>query len=129
MVGASIWIAFSLGVMFLACGGVLLGCSLAAGRQELWNVGLPIALVGQIALLAGLLLQLDRLWHHHRQTVATLDRVDHHLRELQGTKGHPTLGRGVSIHPAHEPSPTARLSQIKSQLELLAARLAEAEKR
>ena len=41
------WFVFTLGIGSSACGGILLGWSLATGRQELWNVGMPVALVGR----------------------------------------------------------------------------------
>jgi len=52
--GAFTWMGLSLGTAAFACGGILLGWSMAAGRQELWNIGLPVALGGQIALMVGL---------------------------------------------------------------------------
>lgn len=66
-----VWTSVSLGIMALACGGVLMAWSLLGTRPELWNVGLPIAILGQIALVLGLILQLDRLWRHHRRTAAS----------------------------------------------------------
>ena len=32
------------------------------GRQDLWAIGTPIILAGQIVLVLGLVLQLDRIW-------------------------------------------------------------------
>jgi len=43
----------AVGLMALACGGVLLVWSLATARDELWNLGLPIAVAGQVAVLLG----------------------------------------------------------------------------
>jgi hypothetical protein len=53
-----IWLALGLGMAALACGVVLAGWGIATHRDELWNMGLPIAMVGQLGLVAGLLLQL-----------------------------------------------------------------------
>ena len=80
--GVLAWMALSLGTTTFACGGMLLGWSLVAERQELWNLGLPIALGGQIVLLIGLVLQLDRLWHDNRHAAAKLDQVDEQLHDL-----------------------------------------------
>ena len=41
--GGFTWFVLALGTASFACGGVLLGWSLATGRHELWNVGLPVA--------------------------------------------------------------------------------------
>lgn len=53
-----VWLALGLGMSTTACGVVLACWGLAAGRQALWNAGLPVALVGQLGLVAGLLGQL-----------------------------------------------------------------------
>lgn len=78
-----IWLLLSLGLMAFVCGGVLVGWSLAAGRNELWYIGLPIALAGQIGLLAGLVLQIQRIWEDHRAAAAKRDRFDEELHHLK----------------------------------------------
>jgi hypothetical protein len=75
--------ALSLGLMAFVCGGVLLGWSVFSGRNELWNVGLPIALAGQFGLLLGLLLQLDFLGEGSRRATDRLEEVDQRLDCLQ----------------------------------------------
>ena len=114
------------------CGGVLLIWSLVAGRQELWNVGLPAAVVGQIALLVGLVLQIDRLWYDSRQAAAKLDDVDQQIHELKTT----TMLLGASQGPASATfyshlaggaGPQLLLTDLKSQLDLLAMRIAQEE--
>ena len=35
--------------MAFMCGGVLLVLSLVQGRNELWNLGMPITVVGQLS--------------------------------------------------------------------------------
>jgi hypothetical protein len=76
------WATMLLGLTAFVCGGVLLGWSIVSGREDLWSIGLPIALGGQIGLLVALVLQLDRLWHNNRSTEAKLDRVDDRLHDL-----------------------------------------------
>ena len=80
-----IWAALSLGTAALVCGGMLLGWSLWTGRGELWKIGLPIATGGQISLLIGLVLQIDRIWHDNHRTVAKLDEVNEELHDLKTT--------------------------------------------
>src|SRR5262245_39831460 len=45
------WTILSLGLAVFACGGVLLGWSLIGGRDDLWPVGMPLALIGQAGLI------------------------------------------------------------------------------
>ncbi len=126
------WIALSLGTTTFVCGGMLLGWSLVAGREELWALGLPIALGGQIALLIGLILQLDRLWHDSRHAAAKLDDVDEQLHELKtattmlGTS-HSSPGGAFYSHLSHGASPQLLLADLKSQLDLLAVKIAHGE--
>lgn len=130
--GTFTWIAVSLGTMALVCGGVLLGWSIAAERPELWNLGLPIALGGQIGLLVGLLLQLDNLWNDNRRSAAQLADVDKKLRDLKSTTAmlgntHGSPGTAFYAHLAGGASPHLLLTDLKSQLDLLAMKLAEEE--
>jgi hypothetical protein len=124
------WFVFTLGLASSACGGILLGWSLATGRQELWTIGMPVALVGQIALLAGLVLQIDRLWHDNRAAASKLDDVDEQIHELKtttmllGTNQTPASATFYS-HLAGGASPQLLLTDLKSQLDLLAIKMSE----
>jgi hypothetical protein len=124
------WFVFTLGLVSSACGGVLLGWSLASGRQELWNMGMPVALVGQVALLAGLVLQIDRLWHDNRAAASKLDDVDEQIHQLKTTTMLLGTGQGSAsatfyAHLASGASPQLLLTDLKSQLDLLAMRIAQ----
>jgi hypothetical protein len=126
-----VWSVLSLGLMGFVCGGVLLGWSILGGRQDLWTIGLPIALGGQIALLVGLVLQLDRLWHDHRHTAAKLDHFDDELHDLRTTTA--TLNNGQTdasagnfyAHLAGGAGPGLLLTDLKSQLDLLAVKIGQ----
>ena len=128
ILGAASWLALSAGTMALVCGGVLLGWSIIGQRGELWTIGLPIALAGQIGLVVGLLFQLDRIWRDHRSAAAKLDEVDQKLHDLKSTTT--LLGTAQSnpatafyCHMAEGAPPTLLLSDLKSQLDLLAVKL------
>ncbi len=129
-IGALIWAAFSLGTMSLVCGGILLAWSMATGRRELWNVGLPVAIAGQLALVIGLVLQLERLWHDNREAITKLGNVDEQLHELKAAT---TLlgtgqGSGTSVfysHLAGGAGPQILLTDLKSQIDLLALKIAQ----
>ncbi len=123
-------LALAVGTTGFVCGGILVGWSLIAGRQDLWNVGLPVALVGQIALLAGLVLQLDRLWRDNRESAAKLDNVDDQLHELKATTTLLGTAQGPAAttfyaHFAGGASPQLLLTDLKSQIDLLAMRIAQ----
>jgi hypothetical protein len=77
------WTILSLGLATFACGAVLLGWSFAAERDDLWPLGLPLALIGQAGLIVGLVLQIDGLWHSNRQTADTLSGLDEELTRVR----------------------------------------------
>jgi hypothetical protein len=128
LLGFFTWTALSLGLMAFVCGGTLLGWSMIAGRQDLWTIGLPITLAGQIGLLAGLVLQLDRLWYDHRTTAAKLDHFDEELHDLKtaatnlGT-AQSSPGSSFYAHLAGGAGPHLLLTDLKGQLDLLAAKI------
>ena len=130
--GAFTWFAVVLGTTSFVCGGVLLIWSVATGRHELWNVGLPAAVVGQIALLVGLVLQIDRLWCDNRHAVAKLNDVDQQIHELKnattllGASQGPASATFYS-HLAGGAGPQLLLTDLKSQLDLLAMKIAQEE--
>jgi hypothetical protein len=124
------WAALSLGLMAFVCGGTLLGWSMIAGRQDLWTIGLPITLAGQIGLLAGLVLQLDRLWCAHRSTAGKLNHFDEELHELKRTAtilgaAQSPPGSSFYAHLAGGAGPHLLLADLKGQLDLLAAKISQ----
>jgi hypothetical protein len=122
------WFVLLIGLMGMACGGVLLGWSLIAARQDLWPIGLPVALVGQIVLVIGLVLQMDRIWNDHSHASAKLDRMDERLADLKSTTAllgttHSTPAVSFYSHFAGGANPQILLADLKSQLDLLALKL------
>jgi len=120
--------ALSLGLMAFVCGAVLLGWSLAVGRNDLWNLGLPIALVGQFGLLVGLLWQFEGLWEGNRQAADKLDDVDERLEDLNKTAAlistaHSSPAQAFYVHMAGGASPHLLLADLKGQLDLLAVQM------
>jgi hypothetical protein len=130
--GAFGWMSLAVGTIGFICGGVLLGWSLATGRAELWSIGLPVALAGQIALLVGLALQLDRMWRDSRRSADKLDKVEEQLHDLQtattllGTS-HGPASSAFYAHFAGGANPQLLLADLKGQLDLLAVKLAKQE--
>ncbi len=128
--GSLAWTALSLGTMVLVCGAILLLWAVLSDRGELWAIGLPTAIVGQVVLLVGLVLQTDRLWRDNRTAAAKLDRVDVQLHELRATTtlmgtGGASPGSAFYSHLAGGASPHLLLNDLKGQLDLLAMRLSQ----
>ena len=128
--GSLAWSALSVGTMVLVCGAILLVWAVASDRGELWAVGLPAAVIGQVVLLIGLVLQLDRLWRDSRAAAARLSKVDVQLHELRttttlmGTSG-ASPGSAFYSHLAGGASPHLLLNDLKGQLDLLAMKISE----
>ncbi len=128
------WTAICLGLTAFACGGVLLGWSVLGDRGELWSLGVPITLVGQVALLVGLCFQLDRLWSENRDTSKRLGQMDEQLDELRqstrllGTPYH-SASQNFYAHLSEGASPKMLLSDLKGQIDLLSIRMGQQEDR
>ncbi|MBN2475761.1 MAG: hypothetical protein JXB62_14210 [Pirellulales bacterium] len=122
------WATLSLGTTAFVCGGILLGWSVVSSREELWAIGMPVTLCGQIALLLGLVLQMDRLWHDSRRASSKLDDVDQQLHELKAattrlSTSHSSPSSAFYSHLADGAGPDLLLSDLKSQLDLLAMKI------
>ncbi len=52
-------------------------------RQDMWSVGTPIILAGQVFLILGLVLELDRIWRDNRWAAVRLETVDEKLHDLK----------------------------------------------
>jgi hypothetical protein len=119
------WGFLTLGIMSLACGGMLLGWSLVAEREQFWSVGVPIVLVGQVLLLMGFVLQIDRLWSDNRETADKLNNLGHRLDEL----GHANKlsGRHGPNRSTIDDNPDLQtlLAHLKSQLDSLAVKITD----
>jgi hypothetical protein len=124
------WSAMSVGLMAFMCGGVLLGWSFLTERPDLWNLGLPVTIAGQIALLIGLVLQLERIWQNNRYAVNKLEEVDERLADIKLSQSllrvnHGSASQAFYAHMAEGANPSLLLGDLKGQLDLLAVRLAD----
>jgi hypothetical protein len=123
------WLVLSLGLMPFVCGVVLVGWSWFSGRDDLWRIGIPLALVGQAGLLAGVLLQLEASWRNHLRTAQQLDDLEARVDELQESAAllsasHSGDSRSFYAHFADGAGPNLLLADLKGQLDLLAMQLA-----
>lgn len=122
------WTLLSLGLMVFACGVILLIWGNASNRDDLWGLGLPLAISGQAGLLIGLILQLDGLWHSNRATTTSLGQLDHRLNEVKHattmlTTTHSVPARSLHAHLAQDASPQIMLADLKDQLDMLAIKI------
>jgi hypothetical protein len=125
------WMILSFGLATFACGAVLLGWSLVAKRDDLWPMGMPLALIGQAGLILGLVLQLDGLWHTNRKTARALSELDGELRNVRHvtkllSTSHASSAQSFYSHLAESASPRTRLSDLKQQIDRLAHRASQA---
>lgn len=128
--GALAWLLLWNGLAALVCGGILLGWSSWGGRPELWSLGLPVAIGGQASLIAGLVWQLERMAQRNCAAANRLAEVDQQLLDLQHStellsarQSQPS--QAFYTHVAEGASPHILLADLKGQLDLLAARLAD----
>ncbi len=82
--GLVAWGTLLLGMTGLFCGTILIGMAIVADRADLWTVAIPITLAGQVVLLVGLALRLNRAFHEGRHTAAKLEGMHAHLGLLAG---------------------------------------------
>jgi hypothetical protein len=128
------WMALGFGITTLVCGGVLIGWSLVAPRPDLWNIGLPLALIGQAGVVIGLLLQLDRLWQSSRAASHAIQQIDDEIEHLRHSTQQIAAHRSPAsqsfyAHWADGASPHLLLTDLKGQLDLLSEQLAGRERR
>ena len=124
------WTAVCIGLMALICGAALLGWGYYGGRGELWAIGIPIAAAGQIALVVGLILQLDGLWQSYRQNAQDLGVLNYRLSDLRQTTTMANPPQSIPASPYHVPvadstSTQATLADIKGRLDQISAKVAE----
>ena len=118
------WSALTLGLMAVVCGGSLMAWAHFGARGELWTIGVVAACVGQIGLLIGLILHLDRLWHSNRENSQTLGSLHYRLADLRHTtsmlhSSHQTEAAVPQIHIDAAVSTEAKLASLKGQLDQL----------
>ena len=124
------WLTLVVGSSGFIGGACLLAWTLTIGQQEMWRIALPLMLGGQVVLLLGLALQIDRLRRESREAATRLGNVHQRLDDLKTAATLLGSSRGAGAtsfysHLAGGASPQLLLSDLKSQLDLLAMRLAQ----
>jgi len=115
------WIVVATGAAALASGVVLLAVGTIAGWAIWQNFGLPLTLLGQVALLLGMMLQLDLVWHGKRETASKLYSFQKRLLDLEA------LAAELSPSTDEDSSPASNerelMVELKTRLDLLSHRL------
>ncbi|MBM4092356.1 MAG: hypothetical protein FJ276_23465 [Planctomycetes bacterium] len=78
-----VWTVLALGLGVFVCGAALMGLALLYQREQLWQVGLPMVLGGQLAVLAVVIWQLESVWQSNRATFVALHALDEQLRDIR----------------------------------------------
>ena len=127
LLAALAWTMLLLGTTGFISGLALLGWSMDTQRPDLWAAGAPTILTGQIILILGLVLQLDRIWRGRRNASAALETVDEQPLERKTGAARRGALRGPSAafyaHWAKDARPEILLDDLKRQLDLLAVKL------
>lgn len=126
------WGLLTLGTAAFACGLALLGWAVVGQRGDLWSWGIPLALVGQLVILAGVAVQLERMWASNHRTEGQLVEIDQHIDDLRSATRHLAAGphapgQAFYAHLVEGASPQLLLADLKSQLDLLALRMSRFE--
>lgn len=119
------WLILSLGAGLFSCGAALIAWSFGEDRQDLWNIGAPMALAGQAAFLIGLVLQLDVIWQQSKLTSHRLHELDQRVSPLPDSVGGVNAGveDGATFRTLSATDAESLLSDLKGQLDRMATRL------
>ena len=122
-------LAIGLGVF--VCGAALIVLSLVNQRPQLWQLGLPMVLGGQVAVLAVVIWQLDAVWNGNRATFVALHAMDEQLRQLRGEwtqlqQQGDAEEQPFYRHLAEGASSDVLLADLKDQIDVLSQHLAQA---
>jgi hypothetical protein len=126
--GLVAWIILAVGLGGFVCGTALIGLSLFKQQPTLWQLGLPLALLGQVAVLFVVVWQLDVVWHSNRATFVALHAMDEQIRQLrQESKRSQSIdGDDTPMfyrHVAEGASPHVLLEDLKQQIDVLSLQL------
>jgi hypothetical protein len=85
------WLFLSFGLMAFTCGGIMLVWSVVAGREELWSLGVPLALGGQGGIIFGLMGLAEAASQRQKQASSLLEEYRQRIVLLQNLSLHSQL--------------------------------------
>ena len=100
-----------------------MGFSLGGVQPILWQLGLPMLLAGQVAVLFVVIWQLEVVWHSHRATFVALHSMDDQLRQWRRVLGGSPSESAFLRHVREGAGPHVLLEDLKQQLDILAHQL------
>lgn len=109
------------------CGVALISLAVVGQRPVLWQLGIPLALTGQVAVLAVVVWQLNAAWSGNRATGVARHAVDDQGGGLRGewSKTQHSNRDAFYDHLAEGAGPETLLADLKDQLEVLSEYLDE----
>jgi hypothetical protein len=120
------WLVLALGLGVFVCGAALIAISLVSERPQLWQMGLPMVLGGQVAILAVVASQLDSVWNSNRATFVALHAMDEQVRQLREEwedLKRQDIDQPFYQHLAEGASPEVLLGDLKDQIDVLSEHL------
>ena len=115
------WAVLMLGIGMFTCGAILIAWSFRAERHDLWNIGAPLALAGQIAFLVGLIMHLELLWRHSAWTSSQVEHLHGSRADLASASSatHALAARSETV--ASEPG--RLFNELKGSLDRIATQI------
>lgn len=104
------WLVLGVGLCATAFGGVLSGWSWATERIDLWNIGFPVLIVGQISVLLGIVIELDGLRRKRTMSApstSATNSLSRHQEEMNSERGNGSRVR------ADDPQQFASASHVR----------------
>lgn len=114
------WTMVSMGAATFCCGAALVAWSFTDNQAQLWHVGVPLTLLGQLIFLIGLCLQLDILRTEGQRTGSRIEDLQSSLHqddEVGLVVSQPSATLARQVHPE------TALQELKTRLDLVGARL------
>ena len=81
------WLVLGVGLSVFVCGAILTAWALLGQRPELWSVGVPLLVAGQVAVFAVIIWQFESIWRSDQATFHILHGVDERLQSLRPAAG------------------------------------------
>ena len=81
------WLVLGVGLSVFVCGAILTAWALLGQRPELWSVGVPLLVAGQVAVFAVIIWQFESIWRSDQATFHILHGVDERLQSLRRAAG------------------------------------------